>query len=534
VRVPSPTRALPGAVHVPPPGPVLVPPPATPPQRLPPQIPAAAAEGAQGLDAALLYRRIAGLLAERATAEARIERAQAESAAADEQVGQMLVRVAEVEGRLRAAQKTTADADERTRVAEVQTAELRAQINRLRQSQVELAERFSAGEARALVEAREVERLRGALSAAQRDAETARATEGSARAQLRDAVEQLESLRSQLDRAHEESRALGARIAELEAVRVERDEAKLHEELLEIHLTTARSEVDKARRHALSGQHRLGAELKDRVSEIDRLAEELAGAVAQSHALEKDLAASQREADEARASARAAQSALSISEGQRRELEAAANAAGRALVGLEQDLARAREERAEQTLRQREAERHAEALRAELDAFRAETEAGRARLDALEIERELHDGMAAEARRAHEAEAKRLRDEAAEALSRGAEAMTMAEQFRSEMTAARRERDTLSTDAQRTRRDLEKLRARAERSRAEFRGVVEAVSRALSDLEKREVEVARLRAGAIGATRDLLDRAVSVEHALAGALEEYQEDHAEAGEDAPG
>ena len=135
----------------------------------------------------------------------------------------------------------------------------------------------------------------------------------------------------------------------------------------------------------------------------------------------------------------------------------------------------------------------------------------------------MNEGLAAEARRVQDAEMKRLRDEAAEALSRGAEAMTMAEQFRSEMRAARRERDALAVEAQRARRALEALKARADAVRTEFRTSVEGVSRSLSDLEKREVEVARLRSGAIGATRDLLDNAVSVEHALSSMIKELED-----------
>jgi chromosome segregation ATPase len=418
-------------------------------------------------------------------------------------------------------------------VAEVHAAELRAQLTRLRQAQVDLAERFGASEARVQAEVRETERVRGALEGARREAELARATEEEARSQLRDAVEQLEVARAELGQAREEGDALRARAAELAALREERDEARLHQELLELHLTTARTEVDKARRHALSGEHRLGAELKDRISEVDRLGEDLARTVARVHALEKDLSQAREEADLCRVSAQAAQSALAISEGQRRELEAAVDASGRAVVALEQDLGRAREDRAAQDLRAHEADRRAEGARAELAAFRAETEAGRARLAELEIERELHDGLVLEARRTHEGEAKRLRDEAAEALARAASAMTMAEQFRSEMTSARRERDTLSGEAARAHRDVEQLKARAERTRADLHAVVDELARALSDLEKREVEVARLRAGAIGATRDLLDRAISVERSLGGALDGHADDAVTMGSSPP-
>ncbi len=60
--------------------------------------------GTRSEELAALYRKIADLQAELADAEARHDQVRAESASADEMVGQMLARVSDVEARLHRAQ----------------------------------------------------------------------------------------------------------------------------------------------------------------------------------------------------------------------------------------------------------------------------------------------------------------------------------------------------------------------------------------------------------------------------------------------
>src|SRR6185437_674259 len=117
--------------------------------------------------------------------------------------------------------------------------------------------------------------LRSAVEASEKKAEAQHAATDAAHEETATAAAQVQALRAELGHGEEERERLRARIAELERLREERDEAHLREELLEMHLNTARTEVQKARKHALSGQHRLGNELRDRVAQIDRLGEEV-------------------------------------------------------------------------------------------------------------------------------------------------------------------------------------------------------------------------------------------------------------------
>jgi hypothetical protein len=150
--------------------------------------------GVRGEELAGLYRKIADLQTELADAEARLERALAESAGADEMVGQMLARVGEAEGKLH-------EAEERASLAEERAGELARQRDE-----------------------------------AQREVEHARAEAEAQR-------EQTAQVSAKLSRAHDERQSLGLRVSELAKVCEERDGALLREELFEAELVAVRAEM---------------------------------------------------------------------------------------------------------------------------------------------------------------------------------------------------------------------------------------------------------------------------------------------------
>jgi chromosome segregation ATPase len=168
---------------------------------------------------AQVYRKLGDTQAALADADARAEKAHAESEAADEMVGQMLARVSEVEARLRAAQKQAADADLR------------------------------AASAKERLEAQSLELKRTAAEADE---------------QRREA----EALRARINREHEERESLRARVTEFAAVCEERDTALLREELLEADLTAAREALDAARTEARDAREAQRIEVEETVSAL--------------------------------------------------------------------------------------------------------------------------------------------------------------------------------------------------------------------------------------------------------------------------
>jgi chromosome segregation ATPase len=203
-------------VRVPPLGPVHVPaPPSSAPVRVTP--PSSGSD-----EVALLQRKVAALVGERNEVEARFERARNESAAADEQVGQMLASIAATEARLRASQLETAAAQERAHAAEERVAELGAEVARLnaelaREREEHDAMRAVIAELEDIAEERDEALTRVELAqkaVASTEARVARATEAENEAAgLRAKVRALEEL---CERAVAAEHALAAILGEVE------------------------------------------------------------------------------------------------------------------------------------------------------------------------------------------------------------------------------------------------------------------------------------------------------------------------------
>jgi chromosome segregation ATPase len=175
-------------------------------------------------DVAHLHRRVAELQSDLHDAEARIAKANAESAAADEMVGQMLARIGEVEAKLSLAQKELADANVRADAAEARAADLGAQLGRIRMEQGKLLERVHAAESQLDDERTAATRLRAEFEALQRSASASAGEEARA---------EVESLRARLKREQEERESLRMRVAEFATVCQERDTAVERLEALE-------------------------------------------------------------------------------------------------------------------------------------------------------------------------------------------------------------------------------------------------------------------------------------------------------------
>ncbi len=174
--------------------------------------PPVSVRGTRSDELASLYRKIADMQVELADAEARHEKARAESASADEMVGQMLARVSEVEARLRTAQADRDDAEARAETAEARAGELAAQL----------------GAAHL-----QINQLRDDLAVAGHDADVNLA--------------EIESLRARLLREQEERETLRQRVVEFAQVCEERDAALLREELIDAELGAVRGELAEAK-----------------------------------------------------------------------------------------------------------------------------------------------------------------------------------------------------------------------------------------------------------------------------------------------
>ena len=522
-----------------------------------------------------LYRKIADMQGELAETEARLEKALHESAGADEMVGQMLARMGEVEGRLHGTQKQAAEANARAEGAESRASELAAQLGKARATQAELAERLRAAESRLSGDRRDFDRLRSELEAARTEATVAIAAAEEAQDNLLKERDQSITLRAELSREastrqrdRDERETLRLRVSELALVCDERDKALLREEMLEADLEAARREVADTLARASSGEHRMGDAIADKAARIEELEGDLSDVRSRLGWSEKELLGARREiadtnevlgderalrerAEERAASAeQACERAKEIAEGSKRARAAVEEQLHEALLEMDA-IAKARgeaERRAEDTAAaSADAERAARDARGEAEreigALRAELDGAREKLRAMDVERELQDGLEARTksvhdneiaalRASHTAEVDRLRasmDEASQTAARSHyELLTRGEQLalaRRERDAAIAERDaaasasqSLEGDGRRLRIELRAAEARADEAHAKFRSTMAEIARSLGDLDRREAEAAKARAAVLGAALDLVDQASLAEDDLAAAF----------------
>ena len=456
---------------------------------------------------AQLYRKIADLQSELVEAETRLEKARAESAGADESAGQMLAHVADVEGRLRAAQKQAEEAEQGAAEAEARAGEMAAQLGKTRAELSSVRRELTAARAEA---AAEREKLRGEFEVLHDEDE----------ARWAELVLEVEELKTQRGLEQEEREKLRAQVSALAEVQGQRDKAMLREELLEADLEATRRDLGEARRQATSGQHRVDAEVLGKLQHLEQLQGEVQQASSRNKWIEKELAAARRQIESLRSAAE--------------EKQASLDAAERRLV--EQDMAVARATRsAEEATRGRNAVKdQLEAAILELDemsrekvalaqqvtaaeaateAQRAETKASEDRLAELEIEREMHDGLAARTNQTHEADLERLRLAHAEELAQAQAEGDARVVLEAQLAALTGERDALATEAQGLRQDLEATRASAADAQEQLRGAVESVGGLLAELERCDAEAAQARAAALLSARAVLERVASAEQA---------------------
>ena len=504
-----------------------------------------------------LYRKIADLQADVAAAEARAVKAEHEQEGADSMLGQMLARISEVEARLRAEQKRAAEGE----AAAATSAKLRA-------SQGEMLERLQTLES-------QCERLRLELTHARREAATHRLAAEEKLHLLAKEREESDDLRARLEREEKEREALWARLAELDRAAGERDDAstRAREQLAEVeatrHAATTREREIAAKleqawveiRHAHDSAETLEDQLVDerRLRAAERAAaddarRELSAERAQASETEADVArlelgkeAFERNLTEARAELartrvaheRALESlreshtvelAAALSERSRRERSAVESelAAGRRdLTQFEEALAEARR----QIDAERAATTEAQSLLAGEREWVAEVEE-----DSLRREEELEKSRRAQSRadaHARAAEARRgevedafAENERALATHRGElEALRVeAAMHRMRIAELERERElraglievnAVPAEIERLRRRVASAEARAAQMHAEHADAIDEVTHLLTELERREVETARIRTASLASARSLLEHVTATTRPVA-------------------
>jgi hypothetical protein len=416
-------------------------------------------------ETALLYRKIAELEADATEAEARAVKAEREQCAADEMLGQMLARVSDVEARLRLEQKRAADAEAGG-----------AQATRLRASQGEAQERLQTLEAQS-------ERLRVDLTLARREAATHRLAAEDALHLLAKSRDETAELRAHLDREQEDREALWARIAEQERVAAERDQAGARARELAAELETLRRAAATHERalEALRESHM--KELADALSERsrrDRSAAdaEIAAGRRELAAVEEALAGALREIEAGRAAVAEAQGLLA---GEREWV-----------AEMEEDNLR-REEDFEKTRRaQSRAEgyaRAAEVRRVELEDSLAEAArtiaVGRGEIEALRVEAAMHRMRIAEMERERE------------------------------LSAGLIEVKAVPAEIERLRRRVASAEARAGQMHSELSGAIDEVTLLLTELERRELDTARVRTASLASARSMLEHVTAATRPMA-------------------
>ena len=499
-------------------------------------------------DLAHLYRKIADLQADAAEAEARAVKAEREQSDADGMLGQMLARVSEVEARLRAEQKRAAEGEAAL-----------AQAAKLRGSQGEVLERLQTLEA-------QTERARLELTQSRREAATHRLAADDQLHLLAKEREETAELRARLEREQKEREALRARVAELDRAAGERNEAtatrarelaaeleatrhggaarerdltaKLEQAWVEIRnahdsadtledqLTDARDKLGSALAAAENARRELAAERAQATeSEADVARLELG-----KEAGERALIDARAELTRVRAAHEGALASLreahtveladALSERQRRErsaVDAEISAGRRDLLQLEETLAEAR--------RQLEFERAAAAEAQSLLAGEREWVAEMEE-DSLRREEDLEKTRRAQSRadahgRAAEARRVELEDAFAEAeralaTNRGElEALRVeAAMHRMRIGELERERElraglievnAVPAEIERLRRRVASAEARAAQMHTELAGAIDEVTHLLSELERRELETARVRTQSLASARSLLE-----------------------------
>lgn len=490
------------------------------------------ASPARSDDLAHLYRKIADLQADTAAAEARAVKAEREQESADSMLGQMLARISEVEARLRTEQKRAAEGES----AATQAAKLRA-------SQSDMLERLQQVEAQS-------ERLRLDLTHARREAATHRLAADDQLHLLAKEREDTAELRARLERDQKERE----NVAEIEAARLaavarEREIAvKLEQAWVEIHkahdsadaledqLADARRERDAERADAENARRELAAE-RAHATEIEA---DVARLEVAREAGERALTDARAELAKARATHERAVEALreshtvelaeALSERSRRERTAvdAEIAAGRRdLLQLEETLAEARRqidlERAAaaeaQSLlageREWVAEMEEDSLRREEDLEKTRRAHSRAEAHARAAESrrvELEDAFA-EAERglaAHRGELEALRVEAAMHRMRIAEL-----ERERELRAGLIEVNAVPAEIERLRRRVASAEARAAQMHSELSGAIDEVTHLLGELERRELETARIRTQSLASARSLLEHVTAATRPVA-------------------
>ncbi len=515
------------------------------------------ASPARSDDLAHLYRKIADLQADTAAAEARAVKAEREQESADSMLGQMLARISEVEARLRTEQKRAAEGES----AATQAAKLRA-------SQSDMLERLQQVEAQS-------ERLRLDLTHARREAATHRLAADDQLHLLAKEREDTAELRARLERDQKERESLRARLAELDRTAGERNDAsararenvaeieaarlaavarereiavKLEQAWVEIHkahdsadaledqLADARRERDAERADAENARRELAAE-RAHATEIEA---DVARLEVAREAGERALTDARAELAKARATHERAVEALreshtvelaeALSERSRRERTAvdAEIAAGRRdLLQLEETLAEARRqidlERAAaaeaQSLlageREWVAEMEEDSLRREEDLEKTRRAHSRAEAHARAAESrrvELEDAFA-EAERglaAHRGELEALRVEAAMHRMRIAEL-----ERERELRAGLIEVNAVPAEIERLRRRVASAEARAAQMHSELSGAIDEVTHLLGELERRELETARIRTQSLASARSLLEHVTAATRPVA-------------------
>jgi chromosome segregation ATPase len=508
-------------------------------------------------DLAHLYRKIADLQADAAQAEARAVKAEREQSDADGMLGQMLARVSEVEARLRAEQKRSAEGEAAL-----------AQAAKLRGSQSDMLERLQMLEAQS-------ERARIDLTQARREASTHRLAADDQLHLLAKEREETADLRARLEREQKDREALRARVAELDRAAGERNEAtaRARELLVEIETTRkdaavrerelaakleqARVEIRRAHDSADALEDHL-AEARDKLAAEHAAAEdarrELAAERAQAAESEADVArlelareAGERAQIEARAEltrvraaheealaslreAHTVELAEALSERSRRErsaVDAEISAGRRDLLQLEETLAEARRqidlERAAaaeaQSLlageREWVAEMEEDSLRREEDLEKTRRALGRADAHARASEArrvELEDAFA-DAERAlatQRGELEALRVEAAMHRMRIGEL-----ERERELRAGLIEVNAVPAEIERLRRRVASAEARAAQMHTELAGAIDEVTHLLTELERREVETARVRTQSLASARSLLEHVTAATRPVA-------------------
>ena len=418
-------------------------------------------------EVALLYRKIAELEADASEAVARALKAEREQGAADEMLGQMLARVSDVEARLRLEQKRATDVEADG-----------AQAVKLRASQGETQERLQALEAQS-------ERLRVDLTHARREAATHRLAAEDALHLLATARDETAELRARLDREQEDREALWVRIAEQDRIAGERAEGGARARELG-------GEIETLRQAAAAQERELTAKLEQAWVEI-RHAHESADA------LEEQLADTRQKLATARDATEDARRELTDA---RREIDAGRAAVTEAqglLAGerewvaeMEEDNLR-REDDLEKTRRaQSRAEAHARAAtarRVELEDSFAEAErslaVGRGEIEALRVEAAMHRMRIAEMERERE------------------------------LSAGLIEVNAVPAEIERLRRRVASAEARAGQMHSELSGAIDEVTLLLTELERRELDTARVRTASLASARSMLEHVTAATRPVA-------------------